>query len=108
MLKWIFIALLLPGAALAQETVRLKVLSFNIWYGGDQVSFDKVIEAIPLADADIVGLQEPDGRTLDIAGAAGYSYADTRRHILSEISVVRQRVGRDDQPGCATLFDRRA
>lgn len=89
MLKWIFMLLVLPGLAAAQNTgaqepVRLKVLSFNIWYGGDQVSFAKVIEAIKLADADIVGLQEPDGRTLDIALAAGYPFADTRRHILSK------------------------
>lgn len=43
-----------------------------------------MVEAIRLADADIVGLQEPDGRTLEIAAAAGYPYADTRRHILSK------------------------
>jgi len=83
MLKWMVAAMLLPGAAMAQDPVRLKVLTFNIWYGGDQVSFAKVIEAIRLADADIVGLQEPDGRTLEIAAAAGYPYVDTRRHILS-------------------------
>jgi endonuclease/exonuclease/phosphatase family metal-dependent hydrolase len=69
--------------ASAEEAVRLKVMTFNIWYGGDQVNFAKVIEAIRAADADIVGLQEPDGKTLEIAAAAGYPYADTRRHILS-------------------------
>ena len=74
---------LLAGAAWAEDPVTLKVMSFNIWYGGDQVSFAKVIEAIKAADADIVGLQEPDGKTLEIAAAAGYPYADTRRHILS-------------------------
>jgi hypothetical protein len=73
----------LPSFAQTDGEVRLKVLSFNIWYGGDQVSFDKVIEAIRLADADVVGLQEPDGRTAEIAVAAGYSYVDVRRHILS-------------------------
>lgn len=69
--------------ARADDPVRIKVLSFNIWYGGDQVSFAHVIEAIRLADADVVGLQEPDGRTADIAALAGYPYVDTRRHILS-------------------------
>lgn len=73
--------------ALADDPLRLKVLSFNIWYGGDQVSFDKVIEAIRASDADIVGLQEPDGKTLEIAAAAGYPYADTRRHILSRYPI---------------------
>lgn len=75
--------MMLAGAAWAEDPVQLKVMSFNIWYGGDQVSFAKVIEAIRAADADIVGLQEPDGKTLEIAAAAGYPYADTRRHILS-------------------------
>lgn len=79
--------LLLPLTAQAQEETRLKVLSFNIWYGGDQVSFAKVIEAIRLSDADIVGLQEPDGRTADIAAAAGYPYVDTRRHIISRYPI---------------------
>ena len=73
--------------ARAEDPVRLKVLSFNIWYGGDQVSFAKVIEAVRAADADIVGLQEPDGKTLEIAAAAGYPYADTRRHILSKYPI---------------------
>ncbi|MGL6211319.1 MAG: endonuclease/exonuclease/phosphatase family protein, partial [Paracoccaceae bacterium] len=93
MLKWVFMAMLVPGMAMADEAVSIKVLSFNIWYGGDQVSFDKVIEAIRLADADIVGLQEPDGRTLDIAAAAGYPYADTRRHIISRFPLFDSGLG---------------
>lgn len=67
----------------AENAVRIRVLSFNIWYGGDQVSFARIIDAIRLADADIVGLQEPDGRSAEIAALAGYPYVDTRRHILS-------------------------
>lgn len=81
------VLLLASGAARAEDAVRLKVMSFNIWYGGDQVSFAKVVEAIKAADADIVGLQEPDGKTLTIAAAAGYPYADTRRHILSKYPI---------------------
>lgn len=93
MLKWVVLGLL-PGMAMAQEApVTLKVLSFNIWYGGDQVSFAKVIEAIRLADADIVGLQEPDGKTLQIAAAAGYPYADTRRHIISKYPLFDSALG---------------
>ncbi|MCZ8335807.1 MAG: endonuclease/exonuclease/phosphatase family protein [Rhodobacteraceae bacterium] len=79
--------LLFPLSATAQDETRLRVLSFNIWYGGDQVSFAKVVEAIRLSDADIVGLQEPDGRTAEIAAAAGYPYVDTRRHILSRYPI---------------------
>ena len=80
----IFALALLPATAHAQDPVRLNVLTFNIWYGGDQVSFASVIAAIKPADADIVGLQEPDGKTLEIAALAGYSHADPRRHILSK------------------------
>jgi len=123
MLKWIAVSMMIPGLALAQQTeaqqteaqqsatqqteaqqsaaqqsaaqdaVTLKVLTFNIWYGGDQVSFAKVIEAIRLADADIVGLQEPDGKTLEIAAAAGYPYADTRRHIISKYPLFDSALG---------------
>lgn len=84
MVRALLAALLLATTAQAEEPLRLKVMTFNIWYGGDQVSFAKVVEAIRAADADIVGLQEPDGRTLDIAAAAGYPYADSRRHIISK------------------------
>lgn len=94
MLRALLAALLLASAAGADEPVRLKVLSFNIWYGGDQVSFQQVIEAIRAADADIVGLQEPDGKTLEIAAAAGYPYADIRRHILSKYPLFDSGAGR--------------
>ena len=79
--------------ARADDPVRIKVLSFNIWYGGDQVSFDAVIKAIQLANADVVGLQEPDGRTAEIAARAGYPYVDTRRHILSRYPLFESGAG---------------
>ncbi len=83
----VLLALLLLAAPATAEPVRLKVLTFNIWYGGDQVSFTNVIKAIQLADADVVGLQEPDGKTLEIAALAGYPYADQRRHLLSKYPI---------------------
>ena len=45
MLRTLLLTALLATPASA-EPVRLKILTFNIWYGGDQVSFDRVIEAI--------------------------------------------------------------
>ena len=78
MLRAFILAALLATPAMA-DPIELKVLTFNIWYGGDQVNFANVIKAIQLADADIVGLQEPDGKTLQIAALAGYPYADQRR-----------------------------
>ena len=78
-------AMLFPLAAVAEiKPVPVKILTFNIWYGGDQLDFNAVIAAIKAADADVTGLQEPDGKTLQIAALAGYYYADVRRHILSK------------------------
>jgi endonuclease/exonuclease/phosphatase family metal-dependent hydrolase len=69
--------------ASADDAVTLRVMSFNVWYGGEQVSLEKVAEAIRAADADIVGLQEAD-RNLDrIAAAAGMPYVDPRRRLIS-------------------------
>ncbi len=99
MLRALLAALLLASAAGADEPVRLKVLTFNIWYGGDQVNFQQVIKAIRAADADIVGLQEPDGKTLEIAAATGYPYADVRRHILSKYPLFDSGTGRTTSPG---------
>lgn len=73
--------------------MQIKVMSFNIWYGGDQVDFQAVIEAIKAANPDVVGLQEPDGKTLQIAAMAGYPYADVRRHILSRYPIFDSGLG---------------
>jgi hypothetical protein len=96
MLRPFLLAALLATPALA-EPIQLKVLTFNIWYGGDQVSFASVIKAIQLADADIVGLQEPDGKTLQIAALAGYPYADQRRHNLSKYPIFDSALGETTQ-----------
>ncbi len=97
MLRALLLATLLATPA-AAEPIRLKILTFNIWYGGDQVSFASVIKAIQLADADIVGLQEPDGKTLQIAALAGYPYADQRRHILSKYPIFDSALGETTHP----------
>ncbi len=89
----LFALTLLPLAAHAEDPIRLKVLTMNLWYGGDQVSFASVIKAILLADPDLVGLREPDGKTLEIAALAGYPYADQRRHILSKYPIFDSGLG---------------
>ncbi len=74
----------LPAAAAgADEAVTLRVMSFNVWYGGEQVSLAKVGEAIRAADPDIVGVQESDRNLRRIAEAAGMPYVDERRRLLS-------------------------
>ena len=58
-------------------------MSFNVWYGGEQVSLQKVADAIRAADADIVGVQEADRNLERIAELAGMPYVDPRRRLLS-------------------------
>ncbi len=66
------------------QAVQFKVMSFNILYGGDDIDFDKVIEAIKIADADVVGIQEPEGNIKKIAIAANYPYYSTQLHVISK------------------------
>ena len=65
--------------------VTNKVMTYNIWLGGDQVSFQKLIAAIQAADADIVCLQEAGGNTARIAAALGWSYAVPARHVIARV-----------------------
>lgn len=77
----------------AQESAVLRVMSFNVWYGGEEVSLAVVGEAIRAAGADVVGLQETD-RNLDrIAEAAGMPYVDSRRRIISRYPLFDSGVG---------------
>ncbi len=75
-------------------------MTFNVWYGGDQIAYGQVAEAIKAAEADIVGIQEPDGNLRRIADAVGFPYVDQRRYIISRYPLfdsgigVKQRYGR--------------
>jgi endonuclease/exonuclease/phosphatase family metal-dependent hydrolase len=62
---------------------ELKVMTFNVWYGGVQVDFDRIGEAIRRADADIVGVQEPEGNLRRIARSARLPYVDETLHLIS-------------------------
>ncbi|HEX5619109.1 MAG TPA: hypothetical protein VFX51_11850 [Solirubrobacteraceae bacterium] len=68
----LLLALLAPAVpAHAQDAPpsEVRVMTFNIWLGGDVVDFGNVIAAIRDARADIVGLQEAEGNTRRIAEA---------------------------------------
>jgi endonuclease/exonuclease/phosphatase family metal-dependent hydrolase len=85
----------------APAPVELRVMSFNIWYGGEQVNFASVVEAVRAADADIVGVQEPDGNLARLAGAAGYAHIDPRRNIMSRYPIFDSGAGVRTEPGAA-------
>jgi endonuclease/exonuclease/phosphatase family metal-dependent hydrolase len=65
------------------SAVTLKVMSFNIEYGGDVVDFDKVLEAIRETDPDIVGIQEAFGRVGELGKELGM-HADPRVGVLAK------------------------
>jgi endonuclease/exonuclease/phosphatase family metal-dependent hydrolase len=69
------------------EPAELRIMTFNIWLGGELVNFGKVIEAIEKSGADIVGLQEATGNTLRLADALGW-YANERTQIISRFPLI--------------------
>src|SRR3954452_1819989 len=72
----------------APTPVDVRVMTFNIWLGGDVVDFGKVIDAITAAGADIVGLQEAEGNTRRIAEALHWPYWSDRLHVVSRFPLI--------------------
>ena len=68
----------------AASTVALKVMQFNIEYGGDRVDFGSVSKAIEAADADVVAIQEGYAKMPEIAADLGWDYYDTRTQTVSK------------------------
>ena len=68
--------------------VSLKVMTFNIEYGGQVIDFDKVVEAVVKADADMVGLNEAYSRAKLVAAQAGYPYVSTRLDLISRYPIL--------------------
>ncbi|MDX1991198.1 MAG: endonuclease/exonuclease/phosphatase family protein [bacterium] len=88
-------ALILPFTVAAQQNpssqaaqvVDLRIMTFNIWVGGALVDFNRVVEAIESAEADIVGLQEPTGNTRLLAERLGWHYSE-RTHVVSRFPLI--------------------
>ena len=113
-----FLAALLLSAfapalpARADDAVTVRIMTFNVWYGGEQVSLEKIGEAIRAADPDVVGLQEADRNLERIAAAAGMPYVDPRRRLLSRWPIFDPGAGLRTEEGPAlystTALDRDA
>ena len=65
------------------SSMPLKVMEFNIEYGGTQVSFAKVVEAVKQAQPDVIGLEEAETNTGRLARAAGYPYWSNAMQVVS-------------------------
>ena len=63
--------------------MALKVMTFNVEYGGDTVDFAKVAEAIEKAGPDVIGLEEAETNTGRIAEATGYAYWSNAMQVVS-------------------------
>jgi endonuclease/exonuclease/phosphatase family metal-dependent hydrolase len=77
-----------PRAQAAPAPVEVRVMTFNIWLGGDVVDLGGVIAAIRDARADIVGLQEAEGNTQRIAAELGWPYWSDRLHVVSRYPLI--------------------
>ena len=82
--------------ASVSQPQQLRVMSFNIEWGGTHVSFDNVVEAIRLSGADIVGIQEAEGNLSRIAAELGWYY-DERNYVISRFPLI-------DPPGADGFF----
>ena len=72
----------------AEAATDVRVMSFNVWLGGDVVDFGKVAETIRASGADIVGLQEAEGNARRIAAALGWPYWSDRLHVVSRFPLI--------------------
>lgn len=71
----------------ADGSIPLRVMTFNIEWGGAHVRFASISEAIRAADADIVGIQEPEGNLARLAGDLGWHF-NLRNHVVSKYPLI--------------------
>ena len=70
------------------QTINLRVMTFNIEYGGVGVDFASVSKAIRAAHADVVAINEGYGNIPRLAAALGWQYFDIRTQIVSRFPVL--------------------
>jgi endonuclease/exonuclease/phosphatase family protein len=81
------------GPPRTNRAMRLRVMSFNLREGGVHGQFAAVVAAIEAGGADVVGLQEPFGRTRRIAAALGW-YAAPSLHTISRFPILQPQSSR--------------
>jgi endonuclease/exonuclease/phosphatase family metal-dependent hydrolase len=79
-----------PGRATVGRAapVELKVMTFNMEYGGTVVSFHSIVEGVLAADADVVGLEEGFGNVDRLAKAVDYPYYSERLQVISKYPLI--------------------
>lgn len=76
--------------------MALRVMSFNIEWGGAHVRFASVVDAIRASGAEIVGVQEAEGNLRRLAVDLGWHY-DLRNYVVSKHPLI-------DAPGAAGKY----
>jgi endonuclease/exonuclease/phosphatase family metal-dependent hydrolase len=100
------------GASAPDDSITLRVMSFNIFYGGDELNLqtrqfcrdaagcpetlDQVANAIRASGADVVGLEEATMNTCPLAEKLGWN-CSARTQIISRYPIV-------DPPGANGLY----
>lgn len=74
---------------------RLRVMVFNIEYGGTVVDFDQVVEAVRAAEPDVVVLCEAQGNVERLARAVGWEHSSRSSSVISRLPVLDPPDGRD-------------
>ncbi|MFM8518586.1 MAG: endonuclease/exonuclease/phosphatase family protein [Nevskiaceae bacterium] len=88
-----------PAAFTHPAPLELRVMTLNIWYRGEPVNFASGAAAIRAANADVVGVQEPDGNLYRLADAVGFAHVDPRRNLISRYPLFDSGVGRRTDSG---------
>lgn len=74
-------------AAASAATQPLRVMTFNIEWGGTHVDFAQVVAAIRRAEPDVVVVQEAEGNLKRLAGELGWHY-DRAHHVVSRLELI--------------------
>ena len=89
----VLLAILLAGCSstvpVEEMPIDLRIMTFNIEWGGKHVSFDNVVEAIRIARPDVVGVQEAEGNLEELANALGWHF-DERNYVISRFPLIDQ------------------
>jgi endonuclease/exonuclease/phosphatase family metal-dependent hydrolase len=78
---------LAADASASRPGSTLRVMTFNIEWGGANVRFESVVDAIRAAGADVVGVQEAEGNLRRLAESLGWHY-DLRNSVVSRFPIL--------------------
>jgi len=77
------------SAASAASPVVLRVMEFNIEYGGEVVNFDSIVRGAQAADPDVIAVEEGFGNVQRLAEALDYPYYDVRQQVISRLPLIQ-------------------